>query len=555
MKNSILTLIFIGLSITLLGQHHFQDITTQVGIYGQNGLGHAVAWGDINNNGFQDLAFSNQDGTDFWLYKNTNGSFENITSAAGLSGNNGEKILFIDVNGDEWVDLVLQPRSGTQKIYLNNGDETFEIMTGSGVNKDIRLAADYNNDGWIDLLSTSDGNCTIFYNQEGTGFTSEYIGNCYDILAAVSFDYNQDGWQDIYLSTYGDNENILYKNMGDGNFENTTEVAGLSYPFSGHGVTVADYNNDGLVDVYVGSYSSSVNCKLFKNNGDATFSDVTTTVGINGHHDTRTVSFADYNNDGWVDIFSSHHDFYTYSNTLQRNDEGEDFVDTASEMGISGEFLGDYFGVGWADFDNDGDQDLFGAGHIDKYVLWENKNCLGHYLELILQGTESNHSAVGASATLWVNGQTIKRWVHAGQGRLDSHSKRLHFGLGEALSVDSLLIEWPSGTTHFFTSNQIGIDDIWTISEDLNVGLQKTPEKIVLELFPNPAHTFFSISTKDNHESYNILVYNIQSQVIIDKKHITTHQKIKLPSSIKAGVYFVDIYNDNGKQTIKMIVE
>jgi len=85
-------------------------------------------------------------------------------------------------------------------------------------------------------------------------------------------------------------------------------------------------------------------------------------TGTTGHNDTRTVTFVDYNNDGWLDIFSSHHDFYVYSNTLLRSNNGNNFTNVANSMNISGEWMGDYFGVGWADYNNDGIEDLFIIG-------------------------------------------------------------------------------------------------------------------------------------------------------------------------------------------------
>ena len=555
MKKLLLTLTYLGIITSLLAQHQFADITTQVGIYGQSGLGHAVGWGDINNDGYQDVAFSNQEGDGFWLYKNNEGVFQNITSSAGLFGNSGEKILFVEVNGDEWVDLVLRPRSGSQKIYLNNGDETFNLMSSSGITEGIRLAADFDNDGWIDLVGTSNGTCTIFYNEEESGFQAENIGSCSGIFAAIAFDYNQDGFQDIYLSTYGDDQNFLFKNNGDGSFDNTTLEAGLSYPYSGHGLATGDFNNDGLIDVYVGSYSSSSNCKLFQNNGDGTFVDVAASVGVNGHHDTRNTSFADYNNDGWLDIFSSHHDFYTYSNSLLRNDEAENFVEVGTAMNISGEFLGDYFGIGWADFDNDGDMDLFGAGHIDKYVLWENQNCPGHFLEIILQGVESNYSAVGASVTLWKEGQALKRWVQAGQGRLDARSLRLHFGMGESISVDSLLVEWPSGNTLFFESSQIPMDTIWTIAEDINTSVNKIQPLHEVSLFPNPASQSFSVSSNSSKLPFQVIVLNLQSQIVLQKYQVSFNELVQLPSSIKSGIYFVRLSNEDVDLVLKLVVE
>ena len=552
MKNQIFTFLFLFLSFTLFAQHQFVDVTAQHGIGGLNGLGHAVGWGDINNDGFQDVAFSNQDGSGFWLYRNDGDSFQNITSSAGLAGNSGNMILFVDINNDDWEDLVLHPRSGSQKIYINNTDETFSLMTGSGVNKRVRVSADFNNDGWIDLMSARDNQVTIFYNQEGESFTSEVVGSFSEDYAALAFDYNQDGWQDIYLGTYSDNANALFKNNGDGTFTNVSIEAGVLYPYSSHGLTSADYNNDGLIDLYIGSYSSSVSCKLYQNNGDGTFDDVTSQMNAYGRHDTRTVSSVDYNNDGWMDIFSSHHDFYVNSNILYKNQSGESFINTGPQMGISGELLGDYFGVGWADYDNDGDVDLFAAGHIDKYVLWENRDCPGHFVEIILKGVQSNHSAVGATITLWQNEQLQKRWVQSGSGEHDSHSKRLHFGLGELSTVDSICIDWPSGMHHKFYSNQVVIDEIWTIEEDINLNTSDAENELGVSLYPNPVSEYMVLHSQ-SIEKVDIQIFNMQSQLIWTQKNIAFNQQIKLPSFIKTGLYFIQIESKKYQETLKFI--
>ncbi len=552
MKNQIFTILFLFASFILFAQHQFVDVTTQHGISGLNGLGHAVGWGDINNDGLQDVAFSNQDGSGFWLYRNDGDSFQNITSSAGLAGNSGNIILFVDINNDYWEDLVLYPRSGSQKIYINNTDETFSLMTGSGVNKKIRLTADFNNDGWIDLMSASNNQVTIFYNQEGESFTSEVVSSFSEDYAALAFDYNQDGWQDIYLGTYGDYANALLKNNGDGTFTEVASEAGVLYPYSAHGLTSADYNNDGLIDLYIGSYSNSSSCKLFQNNGDGTFEDVTSQMNAYGHHDTRTVSSVDYNNDGWMDIFASHHNFYTYSNTLQKNQNGEGFTNVGPQMGISGQFLGDYFGLGWADYDNDGDMDLFAAGHIDKYVLWENRDCPGHFVEIILKGVQSNYSAVGASITLWQNEQLQKRWVQSGSGKHDSHSKRLHFGLGELSTVDSICIDWPSGMQHKFLSNQVLIDEIWTIEEDINLNASEAIFESGVSLYPNPVSDFFILNSSSN-EIIDIQVFNMQSQLIWAQNGIAFNQQIKIPSFLKTGLYFFQIKSQKHQETLKFI--
>ncbi len=382
-KLSLLLIVVIFLSTTsVFAQQNFQNVASSMGIYGQTGLGHAVGWGDIDNDGDPDLGISNQDGDGFWFYLNEGDNFTNITSSAGLSNLSADKIIIAEVTSDEFNDLVLRSRSGVQYLFESNGDGTFNNITySSGISGSaIYGLADFNNDGLTDLISVAGNYLSLLYNNGDASFApAEEITLMSSFFGLAALDYDMDGFMDIYWTTYGNSPNTLLKNNGDGTFTDVTVEAGVSYTDGGHGLDVGDYNNDGLIDIYVGSYSS-LNCALFKNNGDGTFTNVANLTGTTGYHDTRTATFVDYNNDGWLDIFSSHHNFYTYSNTMLRNNGDDTFTEVAVSLGISGEWIGDYFGVGWADYNLDGAVDFFAAGHIDKYKLFKNNNNTGNYL-------------------------------------------------------------------------------------------------------------------------------------------------------------------------------
>ncbi len=450
-------------------EHTFTNVTTQMGISGQTGLGHSVGWCDIDNDLDLDLAISNQDGSGFWLYRNDMTTFTNITSIAGLSGQGAYKILWAEVTNDSFTDLIIDG-----KLFQNDGYGNFTNITGgSGVSGSIYSAADFNKDGFNDLLRLSPNVSVLFNNGDNTFTASQIESSSY--WAVSTLDYNSDGYIDIYLGTYSDSPNKLYKNNGDGSFEDVTNEANASYNGAAHGLTSGDFNNDGFPDIYVGSYGN-LYCRLLKNNGDGTFSDVTASSGTPGHNDTRTVTFTDYNNDGFLDIFSSHHDFYSYSNTLLRNDGDETFTNVAVDMGISGEFIGDYFGVGWGDYNNDGAIDLFAAGHIDKYRLFKNTNCPGNFLNINLIGSQSGYNAIGAKAMIWIEGDAITRWVSGGEGKHDFNSFNLQFGLAENNLIDSLIISWPSGIVQ-------KMYDV-NVNQFLNISEEAAPLEVSLSAFP-----------------------------------------------------------------------
>ncbi|MFO8129531.1 MAG: FG-GAP-like repeat-containing protein [Bacteroidales bacterium] len=471
-------------------QQQFSDVTQNMGISGQSGLGHAVGWGDIDDDGDPDLGFSNQQGDGFWFYLNEGTQFTEITGSAGLSGLGGNKIIIAEVTGDDFNDLILRTRSGTQFLFESNGDGTFnDITTAAGIAAaSVYNIADFNNDGRTDLLSVSDNEFAILYNNGDATFQPpEPIGTYDSFWGAAVLDYDRDGFMDIYHTTYGGTPNILLRNNGDGTFTDATSQAGLEYADGAHGIDAGDFNNDGWTDIYLGSYSS-LDCALFKNNGDGTFTDVALPTGAAGHHDTRTVAFVDYNNDGWLDIFSSHHDFYSYSNTMLRNNGDDSFTEVAESLGLSGKFIGDYFGQGWADYDLDGAIDLFAAGHIDKYRLFRNTGCPGSYLTIRLAGTESNPNGIGARVDVWFSGRRISRSLLPNGGFHDFSDLCLYFGLDGSYSVDSILVYWPSGILQ-----KLGMtngNQFLTIVEDETTGAGgDIPEAGTghIRVHPNPA--------------------------------------------------------------------
>ncbi len=536
-------------SIDNYAQQSFQDVTSSVGIYGQSGLGHAVGWGDIDNDGDPDLGFSNQEGDGFWFYLNDGDQFTEITSSGGLSGLGGNKIIIAEVTGDEFNDLILRTRSGTQYLFESNGDGTFNNITASAgiAAAAVYNIADFNNDGHTDLLSVSNDNFSIFYNNGDATFQSPQVISSYDSFWGVAvLDYDRDGNMDLYHTTYGNSPNILLRNNGDGTFSDMTIQSGLSYPDGAHGIDAGDYNNDGYIDIYLGSYSD-LDCSLFRNNGDGTFTDVAPATGTTGHHDTRTVAFVDYNNDGWLDIFSSHHDFYTYSNTMLRNNGDESFTEVAVSLGLSGKFLGDYFGQGWADYNRDGMIDLFAAGHIDKYRLYENTNCPGTNLTIRLKGIESNPNGIGAQVDVWSSGQRISRNVLPNGGFHDFSNLDLHFGLDGAYSVDSIIVYWPSGIIQRLGAHNSG--QFITIVEDetTNAGelIPSTYPKLI-SAFPNPVVDKLVVELYSaRQQRAQIFMHDPSGKVVLHSpENLLAPGKNKVSldlRNLEAGIYFLKI--------------
>ena len=406
----------------------------------------------------------------------------------------------------------------------------------------------------------------IEYNDgEGNFSSPQELGSTSSITATVCFDYNNDNLIDIY------HLNKLYKNLGNREFEDITAEAGLTYNGAVSGLTTGDFNNDGLIDVYIGSYSSD-GCRLFKNNGDETFENVTGSAGVLGHSDTRLVNFIDYNNDGFLDIFVSHHNFYSYSNVLYKNNGDETFTNTSVDMNISGEWIGDYFGTGWADYNRDGAIDFFAAGHIDTYRLYKNTNCPNNFLEIDLVGTFSNNDAIGTTVSLWAGEKYLTRQIIGGEGKLDYHSNTLHFGLGEETFVDSVKIIWSNSPEQTLTG--IEGNQILEIVEGGIVGIENYNGEWLMvngelkQNYPNPFNPVTKIHYRlpvetmhaSSLKSAEIVVYNAMGQEVWSSP-VTRYGILPVTGSIlfdgskfNSGIYYYSLVIDQKRLSTKSMV-
>ncbi len=349
----------------------FEDVSRRAGVdfqhsFGETRLssimeatGSGCAWLDYNNDGFLDL------------YVVSGRYLEGVTKYAGPAG-----------------------RNATNKLYRNNGDGTFADVTArAGVpGRDFGMgvtAGDFDNDGYEDLYVTNYKSAVLYHNNGDGTFTDVTsradVDNPHFGVGAAFFDYDRDGFLDIYVGNYlkfdpnakmlyftaegfpgpldyeGDADRLFHNN-GDGTFSDVSAKAGIANPLGrAMGITVGDYNNDGWPDVYVAN--DTMESYLFRNNQDGTFTDVAKDVNVAyGAHGDNTSSmgpiFGDYNNDGWQDLFVS--DMRYHRLFLNPGEEQPYFLDTTVETGMAGS-SGQYvaWGNGFFDFDNDGWKDIF----------------------------------------------------------------------------------------------------------------------------------------------------------------------------------------------------
>ncbi len=469
--------------------------------------------------------------------------FEDIAARIGLDKTSGGRgVAVFDYNNDGLLDVAIAAAHGGCNLYRNNGDGTFtDVSISSGldasINSFIITVGDYNNDGFADLFITRLG----FYVGEGQLYRNNGNGTFTDVTAEAGLkvwgpafsaswvDYDCDGHLDLFIANNmggmfdRKTPNRLFHNNGDGTFTEVTEEAGLSTMWPTIGSAWGDYNNDGYPDLFLSNALGK--SQLYRNNGDGTFTDVSAEANIKDNCFGSISLWCDYNNDGFLDIvqftWSDHENvIHTMRHgegppdgkpaRIYHNNGDGTFTLRGRDIGLTGCWgtmsgnAGDFNNDGHIDLvlgngsprmdrleppillENDGKRfrnitfaaglpfggkghgsnmaDLFGDGRLSVIVasggaypgdllttrVFYPKRLPGNYLNVRLEGTVSNRSAIGARICLEADGRKQYRDVSGGTnfGCLPFEQ---HFGLAAAQKIDALQIRWPSGLVQRFT--------------------------------------------------------------------------------------------------------
>jgi hypothetical protein len=476
---------------------HFTDVTQQAGVLYQTGfaaglsspprvMGGGVAAGDYDGDGWVDLYVIRGDiGPNLLLHNKGDGTFEEVGAAAGLTLRGGSGPIFVDIDGDGRLDLIVGGIDGARThVFHNLGNGRFADVTDTA---NIRTdpmdvysiaAGDYDRDGYLDLMTThwASGTRPRLWHNNGNGTFTEVSAAAAGLSSGpaqiFSFtanftDINNDGWPDILLSAdFGTSQ--IYINNKNGTFTRTTNS--VISDQNGMGSAVGDYDNDGNLDWFVSSifdlnpspaasYGTTGN-RLYRNRGDGTFEDVTDKAGVRQGYWGWGASFSDFNNDGYLDIFHVNgfpgSKFETDPARLFVSNGNGTFTQRAEELGIAD--TGEGRGIVVFDYDHDGDLDVFitNAGQQTKLYRNDGGNAL-HWLDVRLQGVPPNTQAIGAKIYLTANGITQMREVRAGSNFVSENPTEAHFGLGSATSA-VVRVVWPDGVTSdptIFSANQI----------------------------------------------------------------------------------------------------
>ncbi len=440
------------------------------------------------------------------LYRNNgDGTFTDVTVAAAVGDRGyGMAAVAADYDNDGDSDLFVT-NYGRDTLYKNDGDGSFSDVTDTAGVGDSRWTVgatffDFDRDGLLDLyvgaylLFDPDyrhyfaadgfpgplsyrGRRDTLYRNRGDG-TFEDVSKTAGIdspdgraMGIAACDIDGDGDEDIFVANDG-MENYLWRNLGSGRFENIALATGTAFGQNGEatsamGPEFGDFDRDGLVDLFVPDMGYGC---LYRNTGEGWFEEKSARLGVAsvlGQYTSWSGNLLDIDNDGWLDIFvvngDAHH-LEPEEDTLFLNRQGAAFEDVSAKTGkaLSAKHVGR--GSASGDYDNDGDLDLLILNLNDRPRLL--RNDLGnqhHWLELRLIGTTSNRDAVGARVRLTAGGHTQLRDVRTSSGYLSQSDPRLHFGLGSTSRVDRVEISWPSGTVQIL--EKIAADQLITVTE------------------------------------------------------------------------------------------
>lgn len=469
----------------------FEDVAGKRGLRRLNGNG-TVAIGDIDGDGRLDILVSGS-GTFLAAYHNAGGTFTEVTEAVGLGHvPAGYSLNLIDYDNDGWLDLFITYNGWSgpmpDRLFHNDHGKFTDVSKKSGLDDPgsgfVSLWADLDNDGFIDVVIANgvlkDGSVPqIYRNNHDGAFTNVTRAAglneppSYGAIGIALGDYDKDGKVDIFINGLNDAPNRLYHNDGNMHFTEVASKAGVQQaPHNGFVAFFFDYNNDGLPDLLTTSlapwevvlealkpgYSPRTlhtdASRLFRNNGDGTFSDMTRKAGLHFPMGTMGAGVADLDNDGYSDLYFGTGDpqlTRLEPNRLFHNNADGTFADVTQSTNLAHPGNKGH-GVAFADFEDRGVLDIFAqlGGHYPGdhtyNALYRNLSApQNNWLEVDLLATKSNRNAIGTQLTLRTGELLIYREVKGSEGFGATSPYRQHFGIGKRGEVDSLEVKWPSG--------------------------------------------------------------------------------------------------------------
>lgn len=506
------------ITIMVQAQLSFIDKTSQSYLGGTH-IEHGLALADYDGDGLVDIYVPVISGGYSKLFRNLgNNLFQNYTGLAGVGQTGHARTAsWADLDNDGDPDLYVGNKEERDQLFMNQGDGTFiEEALERGINNPGNTTsvntADVNNDGWLDIYISLIGSPNLLYINDGQAHFTEHgheagIDSSKVSMGAVFFDYDLDGDVDLFQVYDGFQYYNLFRNRGDGTFDNVTVEAGVLAAAFGMGVEVADMDNNGYPDVYITNLFDNI---LWANNGDGTFTSI---GGVNDPGMGWGSVFADFDNDGLRDLYVSNDTYFApQDNVMYWNKPNYGFFDLQG-----GEWDSPYAGYATvsSDLNQDGKMDILicNSGAPGVQLLENTLENENHFIAFQLEGVQSNRDAIGARLEIHTSAGIQYDQVIGNSGYAGQNDKWMHFGLGAVDHIDQVIIHWPSGVIDEIGS--VVADEKYYVKEGLGIVTATHPLKpTVTSCVLMADQQGYNIALPNTDQIQSMRVFNMVGQTI-----------------------------------------
>jgi enediyne biosynthesis protein E4 len=457
----------------------FTDVTKKAGLT-HAGWGQGVCVGDYDNDGFEDL-YVTYYGKNVLYHNNGDGTFSDVSDVAYVAGSGkswGTGCAFVDYDRDGKLDLMVAN-------YVD-----FDLSTAPAPGE--RATCIWKGVPVMCGPRGLPGSKNILYHNLGNGTFEDVTKkahidqtNGHYAFSVSTLDFDDDGWPDIFVAC-DSTPSILYHNNHDGTFTDVAVTAGAAFnedgkEQAGMGSTIGDFNGDGRLDIFKTNFSDDTST-LYRNNGDGTFDDVTFAAGLGLHTEYLGwgVMFFDFDNDGWPDLLlvnghvypevDSQHlgSSYQEPKILYRNNGNGTFTDISATAGAGITTASSARGLAVGDLWNNGQMEAVISNMSAAPSLLVNQIRNGnHWIGIRTVGTKSNRDGIGARIRVKVGERILVDEVRSGSSYISNNDMRVHFGLGSIGKVDWVEVRWPSGLVEKFLG--VKVDAINVVKEGTGV--------------------------------------------------------------------------------------